>query len=217
MREASNAGCLRVLRSDLRYERMDITGVTGVTEAQRAALLALGASEHSPASGVRQPQRDSVARVREPTCIAVLRRQAPTPLVRRGPAAGPTRSGWGEVVAPLLPPCMISGLTHMRGWAPWNASWRSGTTASVDASGAGAGFRPVDRPSQDLVNAAVRTLTGMEVAPRFGRTCAVWGGSFPVRSCVSHRGICGSGRESELSRLAGHDSAEVPLGGRRQS
>jgi WD40 repeat protein len=35
--------CLRVLRSARRYERVDITGLTGITEAQRAALLALGA------------------------------------------------------------------------------------------------------------------------------------------------------------------------------
>ncbi len=36
---------LRTLRSDRRYERMDITGLTGVSEAQRAALIALGAVE----------------------------------------------------------------------------------------------------------------------------------------------------------------------------
>jgi len=36
---------LRTLVSDRRYERMDITGLTGVTEAQRATLLALGALE----------------------------------------------------------------------------------------------------------------------------------------------------------------------------
>jgi WD40 repeat protein/transcriptional regulator with XRE-family HTH domain len=35
------------LRADRRYERMDVTGVTGITEAQRAALLALGALDRS--------------------------------------------------------------------------------------------------------------------------------------------------------------------------
>ena len=35
----------QILRRDRAYERMDITGLTGVTEAQRAALLALGAAE----------------------------------------------------------------------------------------------------------------------------------------------------------------------------
>ena len=30
-----------------RYERVDITGLTGITEAQRGALLALGAIERS--------------------------------------------------------------------------------------------------------------------------------------------------------------------------
>jgi WD40 repeat protein/transcriptional regulator with XRE-family HTH domain len=34
---------LRILRADRRYERMDITGLRGVTEAQRTALTALGA------------------------------------------------------------------------------------------------------------------------------------------------------------------------------
>ncbi|HTX71178.1 MAG TPA: helix-turn-helix domain-containing protein [Thermoleophilia bacterium] len=37
--------CLRVLRPERPYESMDITGLTGVTEAQRDALLALGAIE----------------------------------------------------------------------------------------------------------------------------------------------------------------------------
>ena len=34
---------LRTLRSDRRYERVDITGLTGITPPRRAALLALGA------------------------------------------------------------------------------------------------------------------------------------------------------------------------------
>jgi WD40 repeat protein len=44
--EPSSGACLRILRSDRRYERADITGLTGVTPAQRAALLALGAVDH---------------------------------------------------------------------------------------------------------------------------------------------------------------------------
>jgi WD40 repeat protein len=44
--EPSTAAALRILRSDRRYERLDITGLTGVTAAQRAALLTLGAVEH---------------------------------------------------------------------------------------------------------------------------------------------------------------------------
>jgi WD40 repeat protein/transcriptional regulator with XRE-family HTH domain len=48
--DASTGACLRILRAERRYERMDITGLTGVTAAQRAALLALGAVEqHGPA------------------------------------------------------------------------------------------------------------------------------------------------------------------------
>ena len=45
--EAGSGACLRTLRAERRYERMDITGLTGVTEAQRAALLALGAVDSS--------------------------------------------------------------------------------------------------------------------------------------------------------------------------
>lgn len=37
--------CLRTLRDERRYERVDITSLTGVTEAQRHVLLALGAVE----------------------------------------------------------------------------------------------------------------------------------------------------------------------------
>jgi hypothetical protein len=33
------------LRADRRYERLDITGLSGINAAQRAALLALGAVE----------------------------------------------------------------------------------------------------------------------------------------------------------------------------
>jgi WD40 repeat protein len=42
--------CLRILRDDRRYERVDITGLTGVTEAQRQVLFALGAVERGDAS-----------------------------------------------------------------------------------------------------------------------------------------------------------------------
>ncbi len=46
--DTSSGACLRVLRPERRYERLDITGLTGVTAAQRSALLALGAMEHDP-------------------------------------------------------------------------------------------------------------------------------------------------------------------------
>ncbi len=37
---------LRTLRRDRPYERLDITGIRGLTEAQKATLRALGAMEH---------------------------------------------------------------------------------------------------------------------------------------------------------------------------
>jgi WD40 repeat protein len=43
--EVASGASLRTLRGDRCYERMNITGLTGVTDAQRAAMLALGAVE----------------------------------------------------------------------------------------------------------------------------------------------------------------------------
>jgi len=47
--DTSNGRCLRVMRSDRTYERVDITGLTGVTGAQRKSLLTLGAIDHRAA------------------------------------------------------------------------------------------------------------------------------------------------------------------------
>jgi WD40 repeat protein len=46
--DAKTGECLQTLRSDRPYEGMDITGVTGITEAQKATLKALGAVEQNP-------------------------------------------------------------------------------------------------------------------------------------------------------------------------
>jgi hypothetical protein len=43
--DVDGAALWRTLRPDRRYERLDITGLTGVTPAQREVLLALGAVE----------------------------------------------------------------------------------------------------------------------------------------------------------------------------
>jgi WD40 repeat protein len=49
--DAANGKFVRSLRSDRPYERLEITGLTGITKAQRAALLALGSvEEKSPAT-----------------------------------------------------------------------------------------------------------------------------------------------------------------------
>jgi WD40 repeat protein len=47
--EASSGACLRTLRPERRYERLDITRLTGITDAQRQALSALGAVDRSGA------------------------------------------------------------------------------------------------------------------------------------------------------------------------
>jgi WD40 repeat protein len=44
--DGQSGECLRVLSNDKPYERMNIMGVTGITEAQKGTLLALGAVEH---------------------------------------------------------------------------------------------------------------------------------------------------------------------------
>jgi WD40 repeat protein len=42
---------LRTLRRDRRYERLNITGIQGISEAQKASLVALGAIEETSAAG----------------------------------------------------------------------------------------------------------------------------------------------------------------------
>src|SRR5262249_34153728 len=66
--EATGGTCLRTLLAERRYERMDISGLIGITAAQRASLIALGAVERSldrapalasaPLSAADQPARD---------------------------------------------------------------------------------------------------------------------------------------------------------------
>jgi WD40 repeat protein/transcriptional regulator with XRE-family HTH domain len=50
--DAATGMPVQALRGDRHYQRLDITGLTGVTEAQRAALLALGAIEVPGSSAV---------------------------------------------------------------------------------------------------------------------------------------------------------------------
>jgi WD40 repeat protein len=49
--DLENGEHLRTLRRDRPYERLDITGIRGVTEAQKATLRALGAMENAPVPG----------------------------------------------------------------------------------------------------------------------------------------------------------------------
>jgi hypothetical protein len=46
--ELQSGVCLKVLRADRPYERLNITGATGLSEAQKATLRALGAYEEEP-------------------------------------------------------------------------------------------------------------------------------------------------------------------------
>src|SRR5262245_43406286 len=50
--EASTGTLPRTLHAERRYEHLDVTGLTGITNAERTAFLALGAIERSPAPAV---------------------------------------------------------------------------------------------------------------------------------------------------------------------
>ncbi|NJR51440.1 MAG: hypothetical protein HC780_19540, partial [Leptolyngbyaceae cyanobacterium CSU_1_3] len=43
--DVTTGQCLQTLSADRPYEGMNITGVTGITDAQKATLIALGAVE----------------------------------------------------------------------------------------------------------------------------------------------------------------------------
>jgi WD40 repeat protein len=46
--DPASGACLRTLQAERRYEGLDITSLTGVTAAQRTAMLGLGAIERPP-------------------------------------------------------------------------------------------------------------------------------------------------------------------------
>jgi WD40 repeat protein len=73
--ETNSGACPRTLLDDRLYERMDITGLSGVTEAQRAALLALGAIEQASPACLPTPA-DSAHSMRMPAPPAAV---APVP------------------------------------------------------------------------------------------------------------------------------------------
>jgi WD40 repeat protein len=58
--DLSSGECVRTLRADRRYERMDITGTSGMTAAQRATLLALGARERDSAPPVLRQEEQAL-------------------------------------------------------------------------------------------------------------------------------------------------------------
>ena len=65
--------CRRTLRADRRYRRMDMTGLTGVTDAQRSARLELGAIEAPVCPGWFRQR----GRRRPPRCGSSGARQFP--------------------------------------------------------------------------------------------------------------------------------------------
>jgi predicted ATPase len=78
--EAAGGAWLRTLRAERSYERLDITGLTGVTEAQRAALLALGAVEGAPTNAARPPSATAALLVPPPSAPEPAPARPPTNL-----------------------------------------------------------------------------------------------------------------------------------------
>jgi hypothetical protein len=82
--EAKSGACMRTLRAERRYERMDISGLIGITAAQRASLIALGAVERpldrAPAlasarlSATNQPARRPEVRQQPAVPVDLVRR-----------------------------------------------------------------------------------------------------------------------------------------------
>jgi len=70
----------RTLRGDRRCERLDITGLTGVTDAQRAGFLALGAAEQSPMQAARSTEARVVYRPPDTPTPASIPAATPVPL-----------------------------------------------------------------------------------------------------------------------------------------
>ena len=58
---------LRTLRRDRPYERLDITGIRGLTEAQKATLHALGAVENAPVNSTWHAPQAWPLRLHGPT------------------------------------------------------------------------------------------------------------------------------------------------------
>jgi hypothetical protein len=52
--DAHSGAQLRTLRPDRLYEQMDITSLTGITDAQRQSMLALGAIEDEVSTRLEQ-------------------------------------------------------------------------------------------------------------------------------------------------------------------
>ncbi len=70
----------RTLRGDRRCERLDITGLTGVTDAQRAGFLALGAAEQSLAQAARSTEARVVYPPSDTPTPASIPEATPVPL-----------------------------------------------------------------------------------------------------------------------------------------
>jgi len=95
--DATSGALLRALRPDRPYERMDITGLTGVTEAQRASLRALGAVERAPSPSTlpptirtAEPESPAAAPVTAPPALAMAPDPTPELASARPPDRPPT-------------------------------------------------------------------------------------------------------------------------------
>ena len=107
---------LQTLRRDRPYERLEITGLTGITDAQRASLLALGAVEDSgDDQAASSDRRQSIASLSHPIT------DQPQPNGARHVALGPARPGRRPFGLPFQPTTFVgrsaelAALTRMLG------------------------------------------------------------------------------------------------------
>ena len=113
--EAPSGTCLRTLRGDRRYERLDITGLTGVTEAQRTALLMLGAVEHERIDDAQS----APAGTRTSTTTA----SAPVPASSPDANADSRRRASERSRRPTCPRPAPPSSAAPRTWRPWRRPW----------------------------------------------------------------------------------------------
>ena len=151
----TNSGiCLHTLRSERRYERMDTTGMTGITDAQRAALLALG-----PSSSTAQPARPTPLprsrRPGEPASHSSAHRSRP-PGVLTAAGSRPRRLAPGKRPARAIWRASVSETPNSRA-APGSVRGALGLVGVGAATlyceddmrdNAGAGLKPTTRSGQ---------------------------------------------------------------------
>ncbi len=143
---------LRTLRSDRPYERLDISGVKGLTEAQRTTLRLLGAVERAPSPDIQQmicnPKLRCPTQPRRFLQHAVQRARSHRPRSSECRRRSPLAAGTGAWACSSLQKAMISfavaaapGLSVTKALIAW-PRYASGTPITAASAIAGWSSRP---------------------------------------------------------------------------